>query len=102
MSEINKVYFKPDTKLDDGDVFSGHSKRVALGDEGNDYYNYESSDIHICVLGDGALSLSNCRDDGHVYLYPDQLEHLQKALEIAIQQRSAAAPERESSEKGER
>lgn len=87
MAEETKV-FRKDCELYDGEIIAFFSKRVIVSDEENEYRSYESDNVRVSVGKDGHLSVSDWNRDGSVYFYADQLEHLQKALEIALKQRS--------------
>lgn len=89
MADETKVFTK-DCELYEGEILAFYSKRVVVSGEENEYRSYESDNIRICVGKDGHLSVSDWNRDGSVYLYPDQLDHLQKALEVALKQRSEA------------
>jgi hypothetical protein len=82
-----KVFFKLE-KPEEEKVFVGSSKRVMVFGEDGDYKSYEEHNIGMWANQDGAIGLTNWNSDGMVYLYPDQLEHLQKVLEVALSQRS--------------
>ena len=90
MAREIKSYFRYSAKKDfaEGGVFEGHSKRVAVHDEKEDYRSYIESDIKIAVDTNGALSFIDCEsiNDPIVYFYPDQLIHLKEALDIAMEQ----------------
>jgi hypothetical protein len=90
MAEETKVFTKND-ELSEYEVYAVFSKRVVVSGEEQEYRSYESDNIRIAVKSDGALSVSNYNGEGFVYLYPDQLDHLQKALEAAIRQRETAS-----------
>lgn len=87
MAEETKV-FRKDCELYDGEIIAYFSKRVQVSDEEGEYRSYESGNIRVSVGKDGHLGVSDWNRDGSVYFYPDQLEHLQKALEVALKQRS--------------
>jgi hypothetical protein len=63
---------------------------VFVGDEAQDYRSYEANNIRMYVNKDGSLCLSDYNSEGFIFLYPDQLEHLKKALDVAIKQRATA------------
>jgi hypothetical protein len=80
--------FRKDCELYDGEIIAFFSKRVVVSDEEDEYRSYESDNVRVSVGKDGHLSVSDWNRDNSVYFYADQLEHLQKALEIALKQRS--------------
>jgi hypothetical protein len=82
-----KTFFKPDTKLNDGVVASGRSKTVEIYGEDRDYMTYVSKDMEMEVREDGTLYLfDHERSDYSIWIYPEQLPHLQHMLEIALKQ----------------
>lgn len=90
MAIETKAYCNTD-KLGKDEVLAFFSKRVQLGDEADDYSRYESDNIRLAVGTDGNLWISDySRDSAGIYFYPDQLEHLQTALEAALKQRDLA------------
>lgn len=70
-----------------GRVFQGTSKRIIVSEEEDDYFTRNSHSINLRVLQDGALSLADFTGESFLYFYPDQLEHLKQALEIAFSHR---------------
>lgn len=84
MNEI-KVILR-DNK-DSDEVFSANSLRISVGDESEDYRSYVADEIKICVTEDGALFFSKESAESFIYFYPDQLDHVAKALNIALKQR---------------
>jgi|GEM_PF-6547204 len=87
MAEETKV-FRKDDELMSGEIIAFFSKRVVVSDEEGEYRSYESDNVRVSVGKDGSLHLSNYNGERFVYFYPDQLDHLQKALEVALTQRS--------------
>ena len=87
MAEETKILRKDD-KLMEGEIIAFFSKRIVVSGEENEYRSYESDNVRVGVGKDGHLSLSNYNGEGFIYFYADQLEHLQKALEVALKQRS--------------
>lgn len=87
MAEETKILRKDD-KLMEGEIIAFFSKRIVVSDEENEYRSYESDNVRVAVGKDGHLSLSDYNREGFIYFYADQLEHLQKALEVALKQRS--------------
>lgn len=86
MAEEVKV-FKKDCDLYKGEASALFSKRVVVSGEENEYRSYESDNIRMSAGEDGHLSISDWNRDGSVYLYPDQLEHLQEVLFAALKNR---------------
>jgi hypothetical protein len=83
-----KTYLKiKELDKDDNCIFSASSMRVSIDSEEYDYRSYILSNIHIKVYEDGELSLYDYDRDHFTHFDTDQLEHLQKAVEIAIEQR---------------
>ncbi len=83
-----KVYNKEDTFMEK-EVYAKLSKRISVGDETNDFYSYVETEIRISVSEDGSLHFSNCGgSEGFIYFYPDQLEHVKEALDIALETKS--------------
>jgi hypothetical protein len=87
MASETKVFFKLE-KPSKEKVFSGSSKRVRVSGEEDEYRSYEEHNIGMWANQDGAIGLTDWNGEGMIYLYPDQLEHLQKVLEVALSQRS--------------
>ena len=87
MASETKVFFKLE-KPEKEKVFVGSSKRVRVSGEEDEYRSYEESNIGMWANQDGAIGLTDWQGEGMVFLYPDQLEHLQKVLEVALSQRS--------------
>ena len=87
MAEETKSFTKND-KLREEETMAFFSKRVVVSDEEDEYRSYESDNIRLSVKKDGSLCLSDQNGEGFIYFYADQLVHLQKALEVALRQRS--------------
>ena len=87
MTEEIKSFTKNDG-LREGETMAFFSKRVVVSDEENEYRSYVSVSIRLSVNKDGSLCLSNQNGEGFIYFYADQLVHLQKAIEVALRQRS--------------
>jgi len=85
-----RVYMKEDKPSED-EILSFFSRRAIVHGEEADYRSYVSENIHIVVKNDGALLVSDCNDDGLVFFYPDQLDHLKRALDAALAQRALRA-----------
>lgn len=100
MAEETKV-FRKDTELYDSEIIAFFSKRVFVSDEEGEYRSYESDNVRVSVGKDGHLYLSDWNRDGSIYFYADQLEHLQKALEVALKQRSLTTGAVDDAERGE-
>jgi len=85
MEEI-KVYFAEIGKngRDADAVFEGYSKRAVVRGEEDDYQSFMETNTHISVMKDGALVLSDEQGESFIYFYPEQLIHLERALDIAI------------------
>ena len=81
-----KTYQKDDI-ISGSEVYAKFSKRVSVGDQSNDYYSWEETNIRISVGEDGSLCFSDYGKEGFAYIYPDQLEHVKEALEEAFKQR---------------
>jgi len=81
-----KSYFAVASKdnFNDDTVFKGASKRVVLHGEEQDYRSYIESNIEISVLVNGSLVLHDSDTGELLYFNSDQLIHLQKALNVAI------------------
>ena len=78
-----KIYLaERNTAVDE--IFAGSLKRVTVFGEEQDYRSYVESDILISVKDNGALVMSNMNNESIIYLYPEQLPHLKKALDIAL------------------
>ena len=84
MDEIKTYLVETDKdKLAIDTVFEGYSKRAHVYGEEQDYRSFIEADVRISVLQDGALVLSDQDGESFMYVYPEQLAHLRKALVIA-------------------
>ena len=69
----------------DGEVFRAKSWRFQMPN-GGPIKNcpgggeFESNSLEIVVGADGHISFSEVNDEGFIYLYPEQVGHLRKAL----------------------
>ncbi len=87
MGKEIKTYFKKNL-LSEKEVFCGQSKRVSISGEEDDYASYVETDIHMSVNKDGDIYLSDyTSSDSNVFIYSDQLEHLENVLQAAFAQR---------------
>lgn len=89
MAIETKAYCRDD-RLRKDEACAFFSKRVHLGDELDDFSRSESDCIRIAIGTDGSLVLNDQNGSGSVYFYPNQLEHLQTALEMALKRRELA------------
>jgi hypothetical protein len=74
------------------DCYTLRSSRITLRrfEDGGDY---ENNAVNIHVGRDGSLSFFSDDVESHIYLYPDQINHLRKALSLLP--RSASGPKGE-------
>ena len=81
-----KTYWKElEPSSEDGEIYTGLSMQIDLGDEDSDYSKEVLSDMEIVVYDDGCIKIAE--GDGLIIIDSGQLEHLQKAVEIAIKAR---------------
>lgn len=77
-----KVVWRQD-KTGTEEVFRGASIRVNIRE---DYSSYQSNLIEIAIGEEGSIHFSDDVAESSIYFYPDQLEHLERALRIAKKQ----------------
>lgn len=87
MAEEAKVILRKDDNLYEGEIIGFLSKRILVSDEENEYRSHEHHCLRMSVLKDGSLHFCDCNNGSSIYFFADQLEHLQKALEVALKQR---------------
>jgi hypothetical protein len=92
MGKEIKTYFKI-LSSSEKEVFRGQSKRVSISGEEDDYASYVETDIHMSVNKDGDIYVSDWTNgDSGVFIYSDQLEHLEDVLQVAFAQRRINLP----------
>jgi hypothetical protein len=90
MSKEIKVYLKKNLP-NEKEVFRVQSKRTSVSGEEDDYASYVETDIHMSVNNDGDISMSDYNNENSwIFIYADQLEHLQEVLNSAFSQREIA------------
>ena len=72
--------------LSDNVIFRGVSKIIHTYGEDDCKISMESA-IEMSVMRNNILFLFDQKSDGFLYFYSDQLDHLKKALDIAITER---------------
>lgn len=76
-------YIWKDEKLEGDEVFSGVTQKIIVND---DFSSYKEQHLEIYVGADGHLVIHDEHVENHVFFYPGQLKHLQKALTVAVKQ----------------